>query len=199
MKTNEQIKEQAKVLFNEKGLKNVTLREVAKAMNKSYGNVTYHFPTKEHLLRQLYDDFNQKLQQLQQEEGNWNNLLEYFLALPAKNFEIIREYLFFYVDYVEIKRGYPAFIKQVELLNEQRKKGWLQLLLALQQQVFLDSELSEADLLYLMELSAGIRMFYFQENVGKLLDKKVFVSKVNRLLVPYLSEQGKLTYQNVMK
>ena len=40
MKTKQLIINKAIELFNAKGIKNVTLREIASAINKSYGNVT---------------------------------------------------------------------------------------------------------------------------------------------------------------
>ena len=51
MKTKDKIKIKATELFNNKGFKNVTLREVAKALGISYGNVTYHFKTKKEVIK----------------------------------------------------------------------------------------------------------------------------------------------------
>ena len=50
--------------FLEKGYRNTSANAVAKALGMSQGNLTFHFPTKEHLLAILVDmlcDFQWKL------------------------------------------------------------------------------------------------------------------------------------------
>ena len=194
MKTKEIIKEKSRELFNEYGIKNITLREVAKELEKSYGNVTYHFSTKEKLINDLFEDMNKELTELQTMYLPSKNLLEFFLLLPDYSFDITIKYLFFYKDYVEIKRTYPLFFKKVEIANSNRKSKWLLLLIELQKQGFLSQTLIESDLEYIMELSVGIRLFYFQEKEWNEFDKAFFREKVNRLLYPYLSTLGQGLY-----
>jgi AcrR family transcriptional regulator len=66
MNIKKQILEASRLLFNEKGVMNTTLRDVAKSMNKSYGNITYHFQTKEDVLFSLLDEMNKELIALQE-------------------------------------------------------------------------------------------------------------------------------------
>ncbi|MDW7692207.1 TetR/AcrR family transcriptional regulator [Flammeovirgaceae bacterium SG7u.111] len=195
MKTKELIKDVARESFNQKGIQNVTLREVAASLKKSYGNVTYHFPTKEHLIEELFQDYNSALKELQIDHSGYENLLHYFLVLPEFSFDITVKYLFFFIDYVELKRIYPEFIQKVEEENKGRKEKWKGLMQVLQKQGFLENKLADEDLEYIMELSAGMRMVYFQENLGKQFDTLAFSKKVNQLLLPYLSEQGKRFYE----
>jgi AcrR family transcriptional regulator len=194
MKTKQLIVNKAIELFNIKGTKNVTLREIASGINKSYGNVTYHFSTKEELLEMLFENYNKSLLMLQNNDMSIQNILHYFLIAPGFNFDITVKYLFFFVDYTEIKRAYPKFINQVEQKNKERKLKWKELLLELQRQNFLKSELSENDINFIMELSIGLRMYYFQEIAIEFLNKSTFSFKVNQLLFPYLSKKGKEFY-----
>jgi len=196
MKTNLVIKQAAKLLFNQKGVKNVTLREVAEQIGKSYGNVTYHFPTKEKLISALYEEMNEELLKLQFVRPPDGNLLKYFLSLPGFSYDITLAYLFFYKDYVELKRTYPDFIQKVEQANSLRKVKWLELLLQLQKQGYLKKELTTDDLEYIMELSAGIRLFYFQAKEWEEFDKNSFSVKANKLLYPYLSDTGQTLFIN---
>ena len=53
MKTRERIIHKALELFNEKGLGEVGVREIARALNISVGNLSYHFPKKEDILLEL--------------------------------------------------------------------------------------------------------------------------------------------------
>jgi AcrR family transcriptional regulator len=51
--TRQEILDTAKVLFNERGYNNVTLRDIAGAMSISKGNLTYHFKKKEEIIEAL--------------------------------------------------------------------------------------------------------------------------------------------------
>lgn len=194
MKTKQLITNKAIELFNAKGIKNVTLREIALGINKSYGNVTYHFPTKEDLLELLFEDYNKSLIMLQNNNLDIKNMLHYFLIAPDFSFDITVKYLFFFVDYTEIKRAYPKLKIQVELKNDERKQKWKVLLMELQKQKFLKGKLKESDINFIMELSTGLRMFYFQETSVESMNKSNFSYKVNQLLLPYLSKKGREFY-----
>ena len=90
------IKDKGRELFNEFGFRNITLRDIAISINKSYGNITYHFPTKEHLLQAIFSDMNDRLIALQSNLPKDINYLEYFLLLPYYSFDISVDYLFFF-------------------------------------------------------------------------------------------------------
>ncbi len=53
MSTKEKIVERALQLFNEVGIHQVGVREIANALQISPGNMSYHFPKKEDLIREL--------------------------------------------------------------------------------------------------------------------------------------------------
>lgn len=197
MNTRNKVKRKAQELFNLQGVQNITLRHIAQELNISYGNVTYHFPNKTKLLEVLYEDMNQQLMKLSSRYQEGDNLLAYFLQLPDDNFDITLDYIFFYKDFVELKRNYPEFYQKVEAANLFRKGKWMEMMFFLQHQGFLKAELTEKDLNYIIELSVGIRMFYFQDSDLKQIRKSIFKEKVNRLLLPYLSEKGILTYTEV--
>ncbi len=168
---------------------NVTLREVAAELKRSYGNITYHYPGREELIVALFADMNEELKVLQQPPEGLN-LLRYFLQLPEMSYAITLKYLFFTVDYLELKRHYPEFYHQVNALNEARKVKWLALLQELQCQGFLNPDLSEEDLQYIMFLSASVRINYFQFLDPGIYSKLQYIITVNQLLKPYLTEKG---------
>lgn len=198
MKTKDKIKDTARELFNKKGVKHVPLRVVASAMEKSYGNITYHFSTKEKVLVALFNDLNAELVALQETLPQNVTLLEYFLILPSYSFDLTLKYLFFYVDYIELKRSFPSFLEKVTEANQLRKIKWMYLMKELQKQGYLEAELTAEDLEYIMQLSAGIRIFYFQERELEALNKKEYTTMVNKLLYPYLTKLGKEIYQGVV-
>ncbi|MEM9833854.1 MAG: TetR/AcrR family transcriptional regulator [Bacteroidota bacterium] len=193
MKTKDLIKEAGRELFNTNGVMNVTLREVADNLNKSYGNITYHYTRKVVLIEALFEDMNRELLSLQKPAPD-TDLLTYFLVLPTHSYDITIKYLFFTVDYMNLKRSYPNFIKTVDKLNEERRLKWLQLLLLLRQQGYLQSNLKEQDLNYIMLLSVSVRAAYFQMKEQAVYDKNEYSQTVNKLLKPYLSEKGTHIY-----
>lgn len=58
MLTREKILESALELFNSKGYANVGVREIARILNISPGNLSYHFPKKEDILFGLLENFS---------------------------------------------------------------------------------------------------------------------------------------------
>ena len=71
--------------FLEKGYTNTSANAVAKALDMSQGNLTFHYPTKEHLLAILVDklcDFQWKRMEQEANDGI-SSVLAICLALPA--------------------------------------------------------------------------------------------------------------------
>ncbi|MDO5981109.1 TetR/AcrR family transcriptional regulator [Flavivirga spongiicola] len=193
MKTKEKIKNKARELFNKKGFKNVTLREVAKSLEKSYGNITYHFKTKNELIFELYEDMVAETSEIML-SFNFQNLFHGILAAPQKTFEISMKYLFFYVDYVEVRRSYKDIYLKAEKDNAFRKENYMRLLKQLQAQKLLREELSTDDLNYLMDLSGAMRTFFFlnlhPESFDNIELKNKYVKYINNLVFPYLTKKG---------
>ncbi len=187
------IKEKALELFNTKGVMNVTLREVAKELNKSYGNITYHYRTKNYLITALYNDMMIETKAITTSFSNVNLFYE-ILDAPKKTFKISMKYLFFYVDYIEIRRNFSTVFINFEKNNDIRKVFYKSILEQLQDQGIIRAELSTKDLDYLMELSGAIRTFFFLNlSLENFLDKELenqYVEYVNRLLIPYLTSNG---------
>ena len=193
MKTRDKIKAKATELFNVKGVKNVTLREVAKTLDISYGNVTYHFKTKGHLLMDLYEEMVKETSGIMQ-TFDMQNIFAGILNAPKQTFAISMKYLFFYVDYVEIRRNYTEIYSRVESDNAARKTGYLQILNLLQTQGILRQELTENDLNYLMDLSGAMRTFFFINlHPERFTDPDLehdYIYYVNQLVYPYLTPKG---------
>ncbi len=60
MGTNQKILEASLKLFNEKGFSEVGVREIARSMGISPGNLSYHFPKKEDIFFELMRDYSKK-------------------------------------------------------------------------------------------------------------------------------------------
>jgi AcrR family transcriptional regulator len=198
MKTKALIMQKACELFNARGLSLVSLREIAQALDRSYGNITYHFPSKERLVTAIYVDMVAALAEISQTFLQSSNLLIGMLDAPARTFEVSMRYIFLYRDYVEVMRTFPKLANQVQASNLQRKQGLMVVLHQLQASDLLRKDLNPSDLDYLMELSGAMRTFFFlQLQTSDLSDPRLkhkYMDHVNRLLLPYLSPAGRTVY-----
>lgn len=199
MKTKDAIKQAARTLFNQRGLGEVTLRDVAQALGRSYGNVTYHYPNKEPLIESLYVDMTAALSEISAGFIQTQDPLEAILKAPQQTFAISMDYIFLFRDYLEVIRSHPTIAATIRHSNESRMVRLRAVFLHLRSQGLLRPELEDEDIDYLMELSGAMRTFFFlqlsaddQQKPG--LEAR-YVRYVNRLLYPYLSEAGQAIYQ----
>src|SRR5215468_3717104 len=63
-KTRVRILSACRQLFNERGPANVTTADIANAVGINEGNLYYHFQRKEHLVENLFDEFEANLRQV---------------------------------------------------------------------------------------------------------------------------------------
>jgi len=195
MRTKKVILDASRLLFNDKGVMNTTLRDVAKYLNKSYGNITYHFKTKEEVISDLLNAMNEELLSLQQFDKN-EDILLYLLNLPKYNYSISVKYLFFIIDYLEIKRNLPSIKTKIDSLNAGRKEKWMNILLQIKEQEYFDEKITLLDLEYILFLSYSVRVTYFQTEDSGFYNETKYILIVNNLIQPYLSNKGANIYKN---
>lgn len=186
------IKHRGLKMFNRLGVQNVTLRDIAAAIKKSYGNVTYHFPNKEALVSQLYDDMLLELNEISEQMTEQKDVFSAILKAPEFTFELTLKYIFLFKDYTEIRRTFTTLAQRIDQSNATRKEALIGVLRFLQAQEILRQDLDDQDLDYIMELSGAMRtMFFIQYDVSLKPGPAVkarYVDYVNRLLKPYLAE-----------
>jgi AcrR family transcriptional regulator len=111
--TKQKIIEGAISLFNEQGIANVRLQQIADAAGISTGNLAYHFNTKETLVQVVYQQVSEELTQSLRLYSVYPNLLDFDLQL-SRLFQTFRNYPFFLLDLAEIQRFYPSIQKDTE-------------------------------------------------------------------------------------
>lgn len=106
-KTRQNIIQKAIHLFNERGVINVSIRDIANELKISPGNVSYHYKKKEKLLDSVYRFMIKRLEEMA--VGNqFMNPAKNHLHVAQGYLEHITEFRFFYQDTLEIIRSYPA-------------------------------------------------------------------------------------------
>ena len=104
--TKEKIILSALKLFNANGIANVRLQHIADEAFVSVGNLAYHYPNKEAIVHKIYDEMASKQKELMIEYRTVP-LFENIDRLIKATFFLQQEYLFFYLDTLEITRLYP--------------------------------------------------------------------------------------------
>lgn len=94
-------------LFNKNGFVNVRLQHIADYCDISVGHLTYHFKHKDCIVEDLYDQLK-KTQETSLYEFRMAYLLEEINRQLHQVFECQKQYLFFYLDTLEVLRAYPS-------------------------------------------------------------------------------------------
>ena len=105
-KTKKKIITAALKLFNKDGLVNVRLQHIADEAFISIGNMAYHYHNKETILFALYKELTNKQKDLLA-EYRIVPLFDNMNRLFSHTFHLQQQYVFFYLDTLEIIRAYP--------------------------------------------------------------------------------------------
>lgn len=199
--TKEKIVKTAIDQFNQSGVGNVRIKDIAAAAAMSPGNLTYHFKTKKDLICAVYVHLRKSLENLtighhMLTEGiNWLDIIHRYL-----NFQI--EFRFFFRDTLEIIHLYPEvkdyYKEQIQTIINFNKnsvflavgKGYLVLepheghyeILAKNNWAILNSWLTHREIL-------GYEEIDIMDGIRAILE----------LHFPYFTEKGKAFYYAVSK
>ena len=104
-------------LFNQKGVGNVRVKDIAETAQISPGNLTYHYKTKKELMEAVYEYMLNALKEMAGGDGVFLEAIDVLgIARTYLNYQI--RFRFFYRDTLEIMRLQPeikvAYQKQVE-------------------------------------------------------------------------------------
>lgn len=196
--TKQHIAARALRLFNEKGFVNVRLQHIADAAFVSVGHLAYHFKSKDALAESLYDELKTK------QEGLFTEfrvvvLFEDIHRFLQSDYQLQQEYIFFYLDTLELLRAYPAIkerhfehcqwkLRQItHMIRFNMARGALQPMpeeqlqhLAWQFRILLDNWL------YIRHTS----------QTGAALEKD-FLADLWAVLQPFFSDTGKLEFSQL--
>ena len=110
-KTKDKILNSARSLFNQRGVSDVTLRDIAEKVGISIGNLAYHYKNKDFMIAELFDKMEEEkteilsgVQQIPSFENIDNQVA------PLLN--ISKRYRFFFLDTMQILRNYPLIAEK---------------------------------------------------------------------------------------
>ncbi|MEM9546884.1 MAG: TetR/AcrR family transcriptional regulator [Bacteroidota bacterium] len=93
-------------LFNEYGIANVRLQQIANEIGISPGNLAYHFRNKEAIIEVINEELYIEVAEILSTYRIFPNLMDFDNQL-TKYFNFIKKYPFYFLDLVEIERHYP--------------------------------------------------------------------------------------------
>ena len=196
MKAKEKIIEAAIECFNEKGIGNVSIRDIANRIGMSSGNFAYHFKNKEAVLEHFYSHMYDEVQiptELKEGEG-----FKEFNVILQEIISFMNGYSFFYTDIVDIFRLCPSIAEQYASNYEGRKeiyKGFIRHFNA----TGLIHDLDEEELDALTH-SIWFTMTFWQSQRRILpissshVDGAFAINQIWRLLMPYMTDVGKTEF-----
>lgn len=106
LNTKQKIIQASICLFNQHGMGNVRLQQIADEIGISVGNLAYHFKNKEAIIQAINKELYQKAAVILTQYRVYPNFMDFDSQL-LKYFQFIEKYPFYFLDLLEIKRHYP--------------------------------------------------------------------------------------------
>ena len=100
--TRTKILNKTRILYNKKGMQNVTARVISQSLNVSLGSFSYHFPDKRIIVKSLYHNLQMELQNMYSSMRNEPASITTYLETHKQLFKIQSKYKFFYLNLFEI-------------------------------------------------------------------------------------------------
>lgn len=107
LNTKQKILQAAIQLFNQHGLANVRLKQIAEKAGISVGNLAYHYQNKEAIVDKVMEDLHNELDEILASYRLFPNLIDFDIQL-SKYYEFLQKYPFYFLDLLEIGRTYTG-------------------------------------------------------------------------------------------
>lgn len=196
MSRREEILLNAKRLFNENGYSDVGVRELARLLEISPGNLSYHFSKKEDILIALLEDFSKRNTAFYEEYNQSSTSLEGFLRLMKNVFQNQYDYRGVFIGNQFVQN---ELLKQERFpyskIVERRRKTFHQIFSALEKMGYLS--FSKGDVEFLVSFTTLFGRFWISEatlfNRSPAKDEvvKYYVTLYARQLSLFATKQGK--------
>ena len=194
--------EKAKKLFNEKGVSNVSIREISREIGISHSNLIYHFKDKNSLINALHQLILENAIELNDEIEKEENTLRGLFISTIKGFEIICDFRFFMIDFNLILKENKKLHKQILEIEVLRFSMYEEKINTMIAKNILKEELIKGESANLIQ---HIRVFsdywlpsaqVYEVNVNMSINKyaKLFLS----LFYPYLTKKGKENFNSLL-
>lgn len=199
-KTKQHILTQALILFNQQGVADVSIRQIAQLVGISHSNLLYHFKSKAEIIHGLHDQLLARAVELNQGIDPSDSMIGQLMQTTKLGFEVVYDYRFLFFDLLYIAKTIPSMRKtliEVEQVRSQMYEGVIK-------QAILAGELRQAE--YEDEYTQLIkRIKIFSDHwlasasIYESTSKRHTVAAYAKLFMgqfyPYLTEHGKEVFR----
>ena len=199
--TKQKILNAAIELFNENGMANVRLQQIAEEIGISPGNLAYHFRNKEAIVESIQEDLVEDVSEILSTYRIFPNLMDFDNQL-SKYFSFIKIHPFYFLDVLEIDRHYPAIhakrqIHISKMISQIRKR------FDYNQQRGLIKEEPRAGVYDGIANAIWVLItFWAPQNVvrrsNQLQDIKAFKEMIWNQMYPYFTKEGVAEYEQLI-
>ncbi|NQZ77062.1 MAG: TetR family transcriptional regulator [Ekhidna sp.] len=198
MKTKERIALNALELFNNQGVKEVTLRQIANSLKISHGNLNYHYKLKEQIISDLYyrlvEELDIEMNKLEIHQNDLSMLYE----SSAITMKILYRFRFLLKDLYSILSADSSLKDHYLGLQKLRKTQYLTLFTRLQSAKIIRNEDFKGEFSRLYERMNILGDNWINASIFFMGDSPQIVAYYHELLFeliyPYLTEKGKKLY-----
>jgi len=196
MTTKQKIIASSIKLFNQNGLTNVRLQQIADDVGISVGNLAYHYYSKEAIVKEIDRQLSELIAPVIDPNRSFPSLMDFDTQL-AHYYHLLMNYSFYFLDLLEIKRKYPKLYKK-------RKQYIYQIILQIEnwfefniQNGILKPEPRPRHYKIIAHTVWMIITFYMTQPIdhGKPEDsERVFKEMVWSQMLPHLTEVGRMEF-----
>ena len=200
-KNKEKILTASLKLFNQNGMVNVRLQQIADEALVSVGNLAYHYSNKEAILSSLYEELKKKQNALLAEYrivplfDNINRLIHH-------TFQLQQEYIFFYLDTLEIVRAYPL-VGEAHLKHIDSQVNQLKVILDFNASrgAFVKEPMDGVFDQLALQIWMTMDLWLTQQAIrtDQNLDAQIYKNAVWNLLIPYFTDMGRREYEQMLQ
>ena len=193
--TRELIIDRALDLFNESGIEGVKMRELARELGLSPGNLTYHFPKKENIIVAIAEQlsaFNSQTLQASKQPEDLKQFLELFRAIFNNHFQ----YRCLLLSFVHLTEQYPAMAARYREVQAVRTGSFQEQLVYLRAIGFLKEDVSEVEIQRMAAYCSLIGRFWLSEYWVSYRDKPLeqmiahYLNLLAGVFIPYVTAKG---------
>lgn len=190
LSTKEKILAKSRVMFNLQGVENITTRHIAKELGISQGNLHYHYPNKDELLKKLFSNLKEDFKAAEQFVDNKALSPEKMLLSMTENFKIMNSYRLFFQQNDVIWRRIPIIKDEMTQLYQVKQSEILVLINLFREEGKFRKEITENQIHFLAaQIIFNIQSWLIIKNYqSENHSPEYYAKSLFRLWLPYLNE-----------
>jgi AcrR family transcriptional regulator len=193
--TRERIIDQAVDLFNEQGIEGVGMRDIARSLNLSPGNLTYHFAKKEDVLVAVAERLSALNSRSHMAVGQPQSLTE-FLGMFEQIFHNQFQFRCLPLSIVHLNEHYPAMAARYRGVQTMRTASFKEKLVHLRAHGYLREDVSSVEIDRMAAYCSLIGRFWLSEYWISYRERSIeemiahYLDLLGGVFLPYVSPKG---------